>query len=219
MIHNIEAIYDHGVFRPIEPLALPESRTGCACASKRKRATRYPLSGPIIGLPRLSALNQAHNTESIGSLSAKSFMTATIFVDTNVLLYAASNAPADQPKRTVARQLLAEPAIAFSAQVLQEFYSAAVTKQRLQMTHDEAVAVVNSLSAFPVWPISRDLVLEAIEARGSGFKSPTGMLQSLPPQNKWDARPSTAKTSTQFAITTECAVVNPFQSGAATLAP
>lgn len=24
MIHNINAIYDHGVFRPIEPLALPE---------------------------------------------------------------------------------------------------------------------------------------------------------------------------------------------------
>lgn len=24
MIHNIDAIYDHGVFRPIEPLALPE---------------------------------------------------------------------------------------------------------------------------------------------------------------------------------------------------
>ena len=24
MIHNIDAIYDHGVLRPIEPLALPE---------------------------------------------------------------------------------------------------------------------------------------------------------------------------------------------------
>ncbi len=24
MIHNIDAIYDHGVFRPIEPLPLPE---------------------------------------------------------------------------------------------------------------------------------------------------------------------------------------------------
>lgn len=24
MVHNIDAIYDHGVFRPIEPLALPE---------------------------------------------------------------------------------------------------------------------------------------------------------------------------------------------------
>jgi predicted nucleic acid-binding protein len=72
-------------------------------------------------------------------------MTATIFVDTNVLLYAASNAPADQAKRLIARQVLAEPDISFSAQVLQEFYAAAVTKQRLQMTHDEAVAVLTSL--------------------------------------------------------------------------
>jgi predicted nucleic acid-binding protein len=92
-------------------------------------------------------------------------MTATFFVDTNVLLYAASNAPADQPKRVIARQLLAEPDICFSAQVLQEFYVAAVTKQRLQMTHDEAIAVAKSLANFPVWPITRELVLEAIEAK------------------------------------------------------
>ena len=24
MIHNVEAIYDHGVFRPVQPLVLPE---------------------------------------------------------------------------------------------------------------------------------------------------------------------------------------------------
>ncbi len=92
-------------------------------------------------------------------------MTATHFVDTNVLLYAASNAPADQPKRLIARQVLAEPTIGLSAQVLQEFYAAAVTKQRLQMTHDEAAAVLSSLTAFPVWPITRYLVLEAVAAK------------------------------------------------------
>jgi predicted nucleic acid-binding protein len=92
-------------------------------------------------------------------------MTVTNFVDTNVLLYAASNAPADQPKRVIARQVLTEPDIGFSAQVLQEFYSAAVTKQRLQMSHDEALTVLKSLSTFPVWPITRDLVLEAIETK------------------------------------------------------
>lgn len=92
-------------------------------------------------------------------------MTATTFVDTNVLLYAASNAPADQAKRAVARRVLAEPNIGFSAQVLQEFYAAAVTKGRLAMTHDEAVAVIDSLAAFPVIPITRELVLAAIAAR------------------------------------------------------
>jgi hypothetical protein len=44
-------------------------------------------------------------------------MTATAFVDTNVLLYAASNAAADREKRLVARQVLSDPAIGFSAQV------------------------------------------------------------------------------------------------------
>jgi len=65
----------------------------------------------------------------------------------------------------VARRVLAEPEIAFSAQVLQEFYAAAVTKQRLEMTHDEALTVLNSLAAFPVWPVTRELVLEAIDAK------------------------------------------------------
>jgi len=92
-------------------------------------------------------------------------MTATIFIDTNVLLYAASNAAEDVAKRVAARQLLSETGIGFSAQVLQEFYAAAVTKQRLEMTHDEAVEVLNSLAAFPVWPVSRGLVLAAIEAK------------------------------------------------------
>jgi predicted nucleic acid-binding protein len=60
---------------------------------------------------------------------------------------------------------LSEPEIGFSARVLQEFYSAAVTKQRLKMTHDEAVAVLRSLAAFPVCTISRELVMQAIDAK------------------------------------------------------
>jgi predicted nucleic acid-binding protein len=92
-------------------------------------------------------------------------MTAISFVDTNILLYAGSNAAADQAKRQMARALLTRPDIGFSAQVMQEFYAVAVAKQRLQMTHDEAVAVLQSLAAFPVLPISRDLVLEAIEVK------------------------------------------------------
>lgn len=92
-------------------------------------------------------------------------MTATTFVDTNVLLYAASNAPADQDKRAIARRVLAEPNIGFSAQVLQEFYAVAVTKRRLEMNHEEAVAVIESLTAFPVCPITRDVILAAIATR------------------------------------------------------
>lgn len=92
-------------------------------------------------------------------------MTVISFIDTNILVYAASNAVADQPKRQVARGLLTRSDIGFSAQVLQEFYSVAVAKQRLQMTHDEAVVVLQSLADFPVWPINRELVIEAIETK------------------------------------------------------
>ena len=92
-------------------------------------------------------------------------MTATALIDTNILVYAASNAVADRDKRAISRQILAQPQIGFSAQVLQEFYAAAVTKQRLEMTHDEALAVVLSLSEFPVWPITRELVVEAIDSK------------------------------------------------------
>ena len=94
-----------------------------------------------------------------------SSMTVTAFIDTNVLVYAASNAAADRQKRVVARRILSEPEIGFSAQVLQEFYAVAATKQRLGMSHDEASAVLQSLAAFPVWPVTRELVLEAVDAK------------------------------------------------------
>ncbi len=92
-------------------------------------------------------------------------MTAKFFVDTNVLLYAGSNAAEDGLKRQAARALLGRPDIVLSAQVLQEFYAVAVTKQRLQMTHDEALAVLISLAAFLVCPITRELVMHAVELR------------------------------------------------------
>jgi len=92
-------------------------------------------------------------------------MTATTFIDTDILVYAASNASADRAKRQVSRALLERPDIGFSAQVLQEFYAVAVAKQRLAMTHGEAVAVLQSLAAYPVWPITRELVLEATDVQ------------------------------------------------------
>ncbi len=90
-------------------------------------------------------------------------MTEKFFVDTNVLLYAASKAEEDQLKRQQARELLSRIDIVLSAQVLQEFYAVAVTKVRLQMTPEEALAVVQSLAVFPVCTINCDLVLAAIE--------------------------------------------------------
>jgi len=92
-------------------------------------------------------------------------MTAQYFIDTNVLLYAGSGANEDQAKKAIARQLLAQADIGFSAQVMQEFYHAAVRKERLKITHDEAVLILEALRPFPVLPVNRDLVLEAVDLR------------------------------------------------------
>jgi len=64
-----------------------------------------------------------------------------------------------------ARALLASPDAGMSAQVLQEFYAVAVAKKRLRMSHDEALAVLQSLADFPVCPITRELVMEAVALR------------------------------------------------------
>ena len=92
-------------------------------------------------------------------------MTAAYFIDTNVLLYAGSGANEDQAKKAIARQLLAQADIGFSAQVMQEFYYAAVRKERLKITHDEALVILEALRPFPVLPVDRDLVLEAVDLR------------------------------------------------------
>jgi predicted nucleic acid-binding protein len=84
------------------------------------------------------------------------------FIDTNILLYAASGAREDQPKKAIARQVLAQPGIRFSAQVMQEFYYAAVRKERLNITHDEALVILEALGPFPVLSVDRELVLEAV---------------------------------------------------------
>jgi predicted nucleic acid-binding protein len=92
-------------------------------------------------------------------------MTAKVFVDTNVLVYAASNAVADQPRRDLALELLDRSDLALSAQVLAEFYSVATSKAKLNMTHEDAVVLLQSLARIPVCPITRELVMEAAELR------------------------------------------------------
>jgi predicted DNA-binding antitoxin AbrB/MazE fold protein len=66
MIHNIDAIYDHGVFRPVEPLALPE---GARVHLRVEEENGVPVAAADHRVATLlSALDHAHNTEPIGSL-------------------------------------------------------------------------------------------------------------------------------------------------------
>ncbi len=54
--------------------------------------------------------------------------TTLAFVDTNVLLYAASTDPAEAGKRTEARRILTAGGSAFSVQFAQEFFPNATRK-------------------------------------------------------------------------------------------
>ncbi|CAN5307471.1 PIN domain-containing protein [soil metagenome] len=92
-------------------------------------------------------------------------MTGRCFVDTNIFLYAASKDPADQEKKERARQLLLHEDVVISAQVLQEFFAAAVRKRRLGLSEEEAQEAIRMMGEFPVLPITSALVQDAIEQR------------------------------------------------------
>ena len=72
------------------------------------------------------------------------------FLDTNVLVYAASGLPADREKARVARILVTRSDLAISLQVLQEFYSAARHPRKLDFTHGEAFAYCQRWRSFAV---------------------------------------------------------------------
>jgi predicted nucleic acid-binding protein len=92
-------------------------------------------------------------------------MRAEFFCDSNILLYAASNAPEDRAKRDDARKILTLPSVGFSAQVLQEFYVNATQKRALRLSHDEAVQILLPLRGFPILPVTEDLVFAAIDMK------------------------------------------------------
>ena len=84
------------------------------------------------------------------------------FVDTNVLLYAASNLPSEKMKSAEARRIVRDEDIALSAQVLQEFYWVSTRPNKLALTHDEAVQFIDTWKMFPVQSISLGIVEDAL---------------------------------------------------------
>ena len=60
------------------------------------------------------------------------------FIDTNVLLYAISRNPEERAKAARANELLADPDLALSVQVLQEFYVQATRASRTdRLSHEQ----------------------------------------------------------------------------------
>ena len=86
------------------------------------------------------------------------------FVDTNVLLYAASLLPEDVGKRSRALELLAEPDLAVSVQVLQEFYHQATRPTRpVPLTHDDAMLFIEPILRLPVQAVTAEVFHAAVE--------------------------------------------------------
>ena len=90
-------------------------------------------------------------------------MIAQYFVDTNILLYAGSQDPQDEKKRNLAIELLRNPGMGLSAQVLQEYYEVAYRKKRLGLEHHEVLRTLRLLAKKPVVPVTASLVIEAAQ--------------------------------------------------------
>lgn len=88
------------------------------------------------------------------------------FVDTNVLLYTISREPAERAKAQRANDILDGRDVVLSVQVLQEFYVQATRESRLDpLTHEQAMALVESFLRFPVQETTMELVLAAMVTR------------------------------------------------------
>jgi predicted nucleic acid-binding protein len=76
-------------------------------------------------------------------------MIASIMVDTNILVYAASKLPDDQSKAIIARKILLEKHVGLSAQVLQEFLVVSTKKVKSPWTLDDALDWIEALEDYP----------------------------------------------------------------------
>jgi predicted nucleic acid-binding protein len=87
-------------------------------------------------------------------------MRAEFFLDTNILLYAASGAAAEKAKRATARELLTRDGGGLSVQVLAEFYVSATANFKLP--EEKVVRILESLENYPVLPIDDALFWSAL---------------------------------------------------------
>ncbi len=85
-------------------------------------------------------------------------MSVEVFLDTNILLYAASGSPVEAEKRKISRQIMRSENFGISTQVLQEFFVNAVCKAHLKMTSVEARNWMSGLDERPCLIVDRELI-------------------------------------------------------------
>src|SRR5438309_11084944 len=90
-------------------------------------------------------------------------MNASVFFDTNVLVYAALGTGKDQRKRERALELIESMDFGTSAQVLQEFFVTVVRKASRPLSAAQALEWIEQWTAFPCQAIDHQLVRIAIE--------------------------------------------------------
>jgi predicted nucleic acid-binding protein len=88
------------------------------------------------------------------------------FVDTNILLYSISTLLKEAPKAAIAREILRSRDLVLSVQVLQEFYVQATRPSRPDpLSHDEAIAFIETWKRFPIVDVTLGLFDEAVKVK------------------------------------------------------
>jgi predicted nucleic acid-binding protein len=90
-------------------------------------------------------------------------MTAEVFLDTNILVYAAAGKGEHERKRERAISLIGSEDFGISSQVLQEFFVTVVKKARRPLSVEVALGWIEELARFPCQAIDHQLVRIAIE--------------------------------------------------------
>ena len=87
------------------------------------------------------------------------------FVDTNVLMYAATPGPGEAAKQQAAQRLLENRTdLAVSVQVLQEFYRQATRPDRPGgITQERAIDFINDLGEIPVQDMTQAIFWQGVE--------------------------------------------------------
>jgi predicted nucleic acid-binding protein len=85
-------------------------------------------------------------------------MTASVFFDTNVLVYAAMGTGKEELKRQRALDLIDSQDFGTSAQVLQEFFVTVVKKASRPLSAAQALEWIEQWIAFPCQSVDQKLV-------------------------------------------------------------
>ena len=90
-------------------------------------------------------------------------MTADVFVDTNVFLYAIDEDPQSAPKRERARSLLLTESWGWSVQIASEFFvNATSLRRQFRLGAPDAAAFVETWLAYPTAPVTADTIRRAV---------------------------------------------------------